>query len=275
VTYLTAADATVTGRTYTAIPFLGSDTGTFTRTMADSTRFKVSGAGGVVTLAVGDASPDNVGGTGKLQGWNSTQADLWTLDAATINTTGRYTEIGKKIPGTVYTPGTTFAAAATVDIPLTADPTGVRAWEVFVYDLIGSAPIGVYFRFSYDGGVTYKSASGDYQSAHDYHVNTTPTSISNSSAQTSIILPVAFASTANRPQLISLNIITPSSGPDATVLLGNAIYYDGGAGIPQRASIGGFGIGGYGKATHVRIGFNSGTGTGAYRVVPLRGFGES
>lgn len=280
LTYLTAADATVANRTYTAVPFLGADTGDFTRTVSGNGRFKVTGSAGAVLLQAGDASPDNTGGTLTIEGWAGTQLDTLTLDAATTNTTGRVTEIGKKIVGTVYTPATTFTGATTVDIPLTADPAGVRAWEVFLFDIAASSAITFGVRLSYDGGATYKAGASDYSGAANYSVYTAPNTVATSLSTLSGTIynfPVTIAATANRPVLAKLEIITPTSGSDSTVIMGNIVTYDGVGGAnaaPIRVAFTAYGNGAYGKATHIRLVVSGGTVTGKYRVVPLRGFGE-
>lgn len=272
-TMLTAGDVAISGRAWT-LAFLGSNTGSITRDFTNS-RFAVRGSGGTVYIEAGDPTGDNTGGTMRLGGWNGTQADTLTLDSAAIDTTGLLTEKTKKLPGIVTTAATTFTAAATVDIALTADPAGTRAWELTLFDLIGSASLGVYFRFSYDGGATYKSAAGDYQSVHNLNTGVNvATSFSDMAAQTSILMRATLTSTANRIQLIRATIITPPSGADSTALMGDSLGYNASTGDLQRSSFGGMGIGGYGKATHVRVGFNSGTCTGKYRLESQRGYGE-
>ena len=276
VQYLTAADAIVPGRSYTAVPLLGSDTGTFTRTMADNSRFKLSGSGGTVLMQAGDASPDNVGGKLTIEGWAGTQGDLLTLDFAATNTTGPFTENSKKMLGIVATASTSFTSVASVDIALAETPTGCRAWKVYLWDVISAAVggSGVQFRFSYDGGATYKSGASDYGHAADYNVSATPTSAYDDTAA-QIALPIGFSGLANRPQLIRFDVITPTSGLDSTILMGDAVYLDTGTGFPQRLSFGGFGHGGFGRATHVRVIFVTNNASGKYRVAPLRGFGEA
>lgn len=276
ITYLTSADATVTGRTYTAVPLVGADNGVFSRTLADNTRVKITGAGGIVLFQVGDASPDDVGGNLTIEGWAGTQGTLATLDFATVNTTGRYTEIGKKIVGTVYTEATPFTAVTEVDMPLTADPTGVRAWEVYVFDIMPSADINMSLRLSYDGGATYKATADDYEIGHIYHNDTTPVSFSDYTVSTGINLRTPFRLVANQPAFLRFTVITPPSGADATLVVGET-FTNGNTGtiMPQRGIFGAHAKGGYGKATNARLYLTSaGTVTGKYRVVPLRGFGE-
>jgi hypothetical protein len=276
VTYLTAADATVTGRTYTAIPFLGSDTGTFTRTLPGGTRFKITDGGGIVLMQVGDASPDSVGGQLTIEGWAGTQGDTLTLDFATTNTTGVITENSKKLLGIVNTNATTFTAVSSVDIALTQNPSGVLAHDVDVFKLIASSAscqLGV--QFSYDGGATYKSGASDYAFAFQYKnlgdANLYPTYVEDD-AHTQITLSSSTDFTA-KPAWLTLRILTVASGSDPTSVKGELMCYQGGGTLDLNLNlIRGYGLGSYGKATHMRLLASTGTITGQYRVAAMRGF---
>jgi hypothetical protein len=278
VTYLTAADATVTGRTYTAIPFLGSDTGTFTRTLPGGTRFKITDGGGIVLMQVGDASPDNVGGQLTIEGWAGTQGDTLTLDFATTNTTGVITENSKKLLGIVNTNATTFTAVSSVDIPLTQNPSGVLCHEVEVFNLIASTTSVLGIQFSYDGGGTYKSGASDYAYAYQYKnlgdPNLYPT-YSEDDAHTQILCNTSTDFTV-KPAWLTLRILTVASGSNPTAVKGELMCLQGGGtGKPNLNLIRGYGLGGYGKATHMRLLASTGTITGQYRVAAMRGFGEA
>jgi hypothetical protein len=276
VTYLTAADATVTGRTYTAIPFLGSDTGTFTRTFAGGTRLKITDGGGIVLIQVGDASPDNVGGQLTIEGWAGTQGDTLTLDFATTNTTGVFTENSKKLLGIVNTAATTFTTVASVDIALTQNPSGVLAHRVDVFALKSSVANQLSVQLSYDGGATYKSGASDYSYYFQYKnrgdANLYPTYTADA-AHTQIVLGTDLAMNTNRAWLV-LDILTVPSGTEPTMVTARLDGYDGG-GSPTIVIGNGYGLGNYGKATHMRLLASAGTITGQYRVAPLRGFGEA
>ena len=275
VTYLTSADATVAGRTYTEVPFLGSDSGTFTRTLADNTRFKISGAGGTVSLEVGDPSPDNVGGAGRLGGWAGTQATSWEIDAAATDTTGVFTENSKKMLGIVNTAATTFTTVASVDIALTQNPSGVLAHEVDVIGLkASSSSTQLSVQFSYDGGATYKSGASDYSYYYEYKNLGSPSDVSYvaDAAHTQIVIGTNVSIDAFRSWL-KMHVLTVASGTEPTMLIADLKGYDSG-GNPAAASAHGYGLGSFGKATHMRLLASTGTITGAYRVAPLRGFGE-
>jgi hypothetical protein len=275
VTYLTAADATVTGRTYTAIPFLGSDTGTFTRTLPGGTRFKITDGGGIVLMQVGDASPDNVGGQLTIEGWAGTQGDTLTLDFATTNTTGVITENSKKLLGIVNTSATTFTAVSSVDIALTQNPSGVLAHDVDVFALkASSSSTQLSVQFSYDGGATYKAGASDYSYYYEYKNLGSPSDVSYvaDAAHTQVVLATNVSIDAFRSWL-KLHVLTVASGTEPTMVIADLKGYDSG-GNPAAASAHGYGLGSYGKATHMRLLASTGTITGQYRVAPMRGFGE-
>lgn len=258
-------------RTFDDVPALGSDSATLLKDFTNS-RFQVRGSGGTIYVEAGDASPDNSGGVGRMGGWAGTQADSWTLDAATANATGWLKERSKKLPGIVQTEATSFSAASTVDIPLTENVDGVRAWEVVVFDLIQSAAANLQVRFSYDGASNYKSGASDY---NDRKYGATG-GASGGAAGSEIDLTVSSTTPTNTPGMLKIRIITPDSGSNMTLLWSEAAIYDNaGTPIPDIQLASGFGLGGYGRATHMRLLPSSGTITGKYRVTPLYGFGET
>lgn len=260
-------------KTYVDVPFVGEDVGDFTRTVSGSGRFKVTGSAGEVSLQFGDPDPDDTGGTATLEGWGGTQLDSLTLDSSVTNTSGRFTENGKDLPGVVQTESTAFSAATAVDIPLTESPDGVRAWKVTLFDLTASSTAAVWFRFSYDSGATFKSGAADYGYANLYHTTTTPTSAASTGA---IQINVASVLQGTKIGLVELTIITPDSGSNPTLMLGSMLSYDGVGSAPSIMHIGGYGLGGYGRATHLRMTTTGGgTFTGKYRVERLYGFGEA
>lgn len=274
IQYLTSADVPVSGRSYEDMVFLGSDTGTFTRTLADNTRFSVYGSGGVVYVTVGDASPDNTGGTLELSGWLGTQGDTATIGFALVNVTGRLKEQGKKIPAVVYTEATTFAAATSVDIALPNDPTGCRAWEVELFDLVCSAAGNLRAVLSYDGS-TFKTGASDYHYQCLTSVNGSVTSTA-AAATAFVDLAVGFGPPAGTPGTAKIEVLTPNSGTDAPVIRARVDGFSTTAGgTPSLHICGGHGLGGYGRVQIIRVSKSSGTIAGKYRVAPLRGYGET
>jgi hypothetical protein len=274
VQYLTSADASIANRGYEDVSFLGSGTGDLTRTVTGSGRFTITGSAGAVLFQVGDPSPDNTGGTLTIEGWAGTQGDTLTLDFALVNVSGRIKEQGKKLQGTVYTEATQVTAASSVDIALPNDPTGCRAWEIHIWDYSQSGNGTLRSRLSYDGGATYKAGAGDYswfwyQSQSGGTVS--PTGITTA-AQGDLSSNLNGA--ANQLGSGRILVITPDSGTTFTKIDSEFSGIDNtAAGSIFRAVA--FGLGSYGRATNLRLLMSANNFTFKYRVVPLRGFGET
>ena len=265
----TSAGVLVTS--YDDVIVLGADDGDLTRTLADSTRFKVRGSGGVVYIETGDASPDNTGGTAVLGGWAGTQGDSLDINYAAVDIGGIVTEAGKSLQGVVQTAATTFTAAATVDIALPNTPTGTRAWMVEVFDLSISTDANVLGRLSYDNGATYKAGATDYAHGWVRNENATPNG-SASTGSTSMLLISGMDSRADDGGYMRMMVITVPSGNGTTMIEGCACTWWTTGPVPQKIDFMQLGQGNYGKATHLRLLTSAGTLTGKYRVVPLRGF---
>lgn len=273
VQFLTSADASIPNRGYEDVSFLGSSTGDLSRTVTGDGRFTITGSAGAVLFRVGDPSPDNTGGTLTIEGWAGTQGDTLTLDFALVNVTGRLKEQGKKLQGTVYTEATQVTAQTSVDIALPNDPTGVRGYEIHVWDYSQSGNGNLQARLSYDGGGTYKSGAGDYDSY-------------SFTSQTGGAVSPTGLSTAAQAQLSSnhngaanqlgggvIRVITPDSGNTFTKIDSDLSAIDNtGAGVITRATA--YGKGSYGRATHLQLRMSANNFTFKYRVVALRGFGE-
>jgi hypothetical protein len=266
---------------YEDVPAVGADAATLTKDFTNS-RFKVSGTAGLVNIEVGDPDPDATGGSFRLGGWAGTQADDGEIDAATTNFTGDVTvKDGKKLQGYVLTAATTFTAAGTVDVALTESPADARGFQVDFFDLSTSAGTIIFAaQFSYDGGGTYKSGASDYAyEVGPYYDQAGGTlgGISHDDAHTHILLNgVGSAQLANKPYWLTLKIITPESGAGGTVLKSELIAYDQPGTWPVIHRAAGYGLGGYGRATHVRLFATTGgvTLTGKYRTAVLLGFGD-
>lgn len=276
IQYLTSAGALVSGRDYSDVVFVGADTGNFTRTLSGGTRFKISDSGGVVLLEAGDASPDNSGGTAKIQGWAGTQGDLLTLNFTTVNIVGTITENGKKLRGVVYTEATTFTAQTSVAIPLTNIPTGVRGWQIDIIDWIQSVASQITIHFSYDGGATYKTGVSDY--AYIYIFDDASTTQVRDNAHTGIIICDNSVATSGREGYLTIYVTAPSSGGAATIVRTQLDAFDESTtpNSPLIAKATGWCVGGYGRPTHIRLTpNNAATISGKYREIIERGLGET
>lgn len=257
---------------YVNVVSLGSNTGALSRDFITS-RFQARGAGGTTFIEVGDPTGDDVGGTGQIGGWLGTQADLITVNAALLNVVGRIKENGKKLASTVYTEATAFTTAATVDITLPNDPTGVLAWEIEFWDFVQSANANLYARVSYDNGANYKSGAADYLS-HAALFAVAGITITADLTEAQATLAVDIQGTTALPGNGIIRVITPPSGSNGTRIEGTL------KGISHTGALGqsffnAYAKGGYGKATNLRLFAASGTITGKYLVRPLRGFGDA
>jgi hypothetical protein len=260
------------------VAFLGADTGTFSRTLADNTRYKISGSGGVVLIEVGDPSPDNIGGTVTFQGWAGTQGDTATFNFATVNagtSAGALKENGKKITGTIYVDSTQVTAQTSVDIALPQSPSGARAWEIELWNYSQSGNGNLQARLSYDGGGTFKSAGTDYKYYYEQSDSTT-----GALSVTALVTAAAaqFCSNLNSATdelgRVRLRIITPDSGTTHTSLDFDCrgVLNTGAFAVFKGLA---YGAGSYGRATHLRLLMSASNFTFKYRVVPLRGYGET
>lgn len=253
---------------------VGSDTGALTRDFTTSRARIAASTGGVTSFEAGDPTGDDVGGKVRVGGYSDSQADTISLDGAATNTTGTLTVRSKKLLGLVETPAVTFTAASTVDIPLTNTPTGVLAWEVDLWDFLTSATANLYARFSYDGGGTFKAGATDYY-GHFIQLSAASSAATADLTEAQMELCSNLVGSAARPGFGKIRIITPNGAGAVSTRLSSQLF--GQTQTPVLASVmaSGFGIGSYGRATHLRLLASSGTITGKYRVTPLYGFGET
>lgn len=269
--WLTSANVEIPGRSYEDVTFVGADTGDLTRTVTGNARIKFTGSGGVNLWQVGDPSPDNTGGTLTIEGWAGTQGDSLTFDFATTNTTGRFTENGKALPSVIHNT-TAFVAQTNVDFALPEWVDGLRAWRITVFDLQKSVTIGnLRMRLAYDGVPTFKTGASDYHSYVRYGLAETGAAVA-----AFIDLEIAGETPTGENALMVLEIITPDSGTDSTIIASRVHIFNNGSTGPTIMDGTQYGLGGYGRATNVRI-YDSGgaTITCKVRVEPMYGFGEA
>lgn len=149
----------------------GDETTAFERTFADA-RLRITsgevetGVDGVLIQA-GRASPQNVGGYLKEEGWNGTQLDKKIVDAAETELTGNLKVTGLIARGSI-SPAVpiavargTMSAAATLDIPLDGSFTH---WQLTLNNWRpdGTGAPVFWMLFSFDGGATFKTGASDY-----------------------------------------------------------------------------------------------------------------
>lgn len=281
----TAGGATLYEQENVAI--LGSDTGTLSRDFTNS-RWRALGVGGEVSLEFGNATGDDVGGTGRIGGWDDTQADVIEIDAASflttgdLNVAGTLTEKNKKLGGIVQAASTTFTTQSTIDIALTNTPTGARKYVVEIYDLVTSISgnVALNARLAYDATPTFKTGASDYSYVNAYQdgSDTYDSSGSSSGGAAQILISGGGSGiypNSTYPGYIRVEIVvTDSTGPVTAVMSYTVGQRKATTDGPAMARTFGFGLGGYGRATYLRIYPDSGTLSGKYRVFVERGFGE-
>lgn len=242
------------------ITALGGSTSTFSRDFTGS-RVQMRDSAGVVQIETGPATGDDTGGSGRIGGWDATQGEALGLDYAAVNVTGRLTEKDKKLTGTVYTEAT-FSGSLSVVIPLTADPTGVRTWDIDVTDLkflLPSASDGLYCQVSIDGGATY-AAGTSY----------TTTAIN----QPEIVLANGTQTSSNGAGRLTLRVAaSAASATTGTLIYGTCVTHSSSQVYAQ--NVGGL-YTGTTIPTHIKLYVKVAGNSiqGRYRLVPVRGLGE-
>lgn len=266
--------------TYEDVLTVGAETGSFERDFTNS-RVKISGAGGVVSIEAGDGSPDDIGGQMRLGGWASTQADSIELDAAATTTTGTFTSEGviegtvglkafggMKVAEMVQVTGS-WSSAAQVDIPLANNPSGARCYRIEIWDFVGAAGADLRARLAYDSTPNFKTGSSDYAYAY---FNTYGSVATQDNANDFMFL-VQTAANDTRGTTVEMTVTTPSSGSAWTVVSGRSFIWDGTG--PRTYLFDAMGLGGYGRATYLRLYLNGQNSSGKYRVTALLGTGDA
>lgn len=251
-----------------SVPSVGSDTGDITRDFGAGGRLTITGAAGVIQVHAGPPSGDDTGGSLKLTGDGATQADLITLDAASVDTTGTLTENGKKLRGVVATAAGASSGSASVIIALPNTPANCRNYEVDLIDINGGGTGNITLTVSTDNGVSYLAA-GYYSTETSVTRSTGVTSGSNSAVNALLAsMNAMVAGGAN------LRVTTPIAAGRA--LINGYFWADSAASAGNEAGYAGFNALTptlTGRVTHIKLTFPA-TVACTYRVVPQRGFGE-
>lgn len=235
-------------------------------------RFQVYNTAGVVQIEGGDATGDDTGGQIRIGGWNGTQADEIELDG-TINTTGPFTEDGKKLRDVVYTAGGTSSGAATIIVALPNDPTGCRVHEIDIIDLAGTGAGGnITLTVSTDNGATYV-ASG-YYSTYSRTIRAS-SSQGGSSGAASALIGISGGG-LDWGSVIEMKVKHPNGTANSRAQIFGLYYGDDLGNASNEAPLQRFNVGATAvtsRVTHVKITFPA-TVSCTYRVRPQRGFGE-
>lgn len=253
----------------------GSNVGDIDVTVTGNARFKVTGSAGALQIQVGSPSPDDVGGELTIEGYAGTQLDGLTLDAATTNVTGRLQEAGNPVASVVKTAATTFTAAANIDIALPEIVNGIRGYRVDLFDLVKSTTTGnIRLRLAYDGVPNFKTGAADYHSYVLYGSAGGVVGGTGAAAAGYAEVGISPELTSGRPGWLAMEILTPESGANPTIVRTMLHCMENGSISPTIMYGTQYGLGSYGRATHLRIYADTGdTFTGSYRVAPIYGFG--
>jgi hypothetical protein len=161
---------------FPSVTMLGPDSSSaLVKDLGANGRFQVSGNGGVVQIETGNAEGDDIGGSGRIGGWDDTQGDDLELDYAAITATGDLAATGglSSTSGLVTLGGIARAvprallrgtATAAVTTNLALD-NAYEAWEIHIRNLQG-LPVAGYepgLRLSFDGAGSFKSGGTDYR----------------------------------------------------------------------------------------------------------------
>lgn len=277
----TSADVAITDASWDDVPGLGETPDSLSRDFGAGGRFQVSGAGGTITLAAGDASPDNSGGDLEVEGWGGTNLDTLairsddiTFTPGTVHDEGGpdltipgeiLQEDGKRSPDLIWSEGS-FSAAANFIIAL---PSGYNALEIEIVELVAATGgQTLTMQFSFDNGATYKSAAADYEWATFAVPSATAT---NDGGNGTYIPTSVVQNSAIYPTIVKFRLIASSTANVATLVEGSISSSQGSA--PSTTFFVGHSLNTYGRATHIRGQMTSGNITGRYRVVAKRGLG--
>lgn len=285
-----------------------SSTDNITRTFTAS-RYKVSSgeveSGNDGTLVeFGSSAPVNTGGYVKESGWAETQGTKKIVDFADVELTGDMTIAGslavsgtgatsvggslntgslitensKKLPGVIYTNATPFSAVASVEIPLPNSPTGVLAWDIEIIDFQRSSATGTLdLTLSFDNASSYKTGAGDYLWGYGYLGASQAWTVAQDDSDTKIVLLPGTSTATAKLGRWRFRVHTVASGTNPTTVRGDwegQILFSGAYYGSFATSYGVYVGAASQRATHMKIAPASGTISGAYRIMPLRGFGE-
>ena len=189
-------------------------------TVAGGTGINSSGAGSTVTVNLDVPVVEIHGGTNQItyaKGDILYASAVDTLAKLTIGTDGQVLQVATDIPswgaspggsGIVYLATATAAASATLEFTSLIDATYNS--YLFIYDHIYPASDGVIFtmRTSTDGGVSYSSTGGDYQSQL---INVTA-----ATTTTEISVSAEVGNVANETMSGQTTLINPSGAAYAT-----------------------------------------------------------
>ena len=137
----------------------------FLQDLGDNGRVRIVGANNVGNLEFGDPTGDDVGGDGRIGGWNGTQAATVEIDAAATDVTGDMTvQGGLDVDGALSFGGYqidavlgegTISGAASTDITL---PGGFDGYEIDLLDVRATTGTQPYLTLGFGATPTFFTA---------------------------------------------------------------------------------------------------------------------
>jgi hypothetical protein len=247
---------------------LGSDdASSLLRDFTTNGRFQVRGSGGIVQIEVGDPSGDDIGGDGRIGGWEGTQGGSLGLDFAEVEGTG-FSDfpVVKRAGVTEWVPRLLIAgtASAVSELILPLDDT-FECWELQLRNIKNTAATLTQAVLSFDGGATYKNTLGDYTDhgiaqhnsgadprvAYDRAQMNLMTADTGTTGHTDVVMKLFSKAAAETRALVTFIQDDPASAANTkSGLFSNSTNNKN-----------------WGKATHLKIITNMSTATFDYRLI--------
>ena len=265
-------DVTIEG--FESVAALGASSSNVDLDFGLNGRLQIVGHSGEPNIEFGDPTGDDVGGDGRIGGWNNTQGTSLEIDFATTTFTGAISPAsigtigGQSNPVPVTVARGTIAAATTVNIPL--DQTFSR-WQIFLKNLTFGSSTQIQIVMSFDGGSTFKTAGTDYQYQGIFHQGTgvVTTGIPGTVAAFIPIIPFTTSTSSSGGVDITLDVMSTSSTESR--LFSRFGFFSTASGVPAYGDVAGrTNAKSYGKVTNLRL-FNSNTiaMSGTYTVIGM------
>lgn len=168
----------VTIESFEEVTALGSEDQAVNIDFGTNGRFAIEGSDGVPNIEFGPPVGDDVGGSGRIGGWNGTQGDDLEIDFATVNYNGNI-----KTTGLIGTPtiaaGTPIALLKATVTPAASFTIALdqrfSRWQLVLDNVVMATAGSPTLVMSFDGGGTYKTGASDYMYQNLRQVNASVT----------------------------------------------------------------------------------------------------
>lgn len=261
----------VTIESFEGVTALGSEDQAVNIDFGTNGRFAIEGSDGVPNIEFGPPVGDDVGGSGRIGGWNETQGDDLEIDFATVNYNGNINTTGLIGTPTIAAAvpmallKATVAPVASFTIPL--DQRFSR-WQLILDNIILSAAGSPTLVMSFDGGGTYKTGATDYEYQNLRQSNATP----NALAPTVAAAINLFGNSAGVGALGIVNMDLFSGATQETRFMAPYTFEGGGVapGLTGMGTTSGTTNGkGYGKVTNLRVATTGGNISCTYTLIGM------